>query len=105
MPLLRMVERWLEAGKFRQKAVEALTVSTGFSKRLVEVGLDNAFSVISKTSLKRIPLSPPPRTVLIVCPGNVFTAWLPAAVIALAQGHYVWLKPSVHEPVFPRLWK
>lgn len=104
--LARSAALWLDRkGAFRKKAIEALTVSTGFSAPLVEMGIDNAFRVVTPKALASVKPARESRILLIVCPSNVFTAWLPPAVLALASGHSVWLKPSVHEPVFPKLWR
>ncbi len=103
-PIVQSASLWLRSGPFRQKAIEALTVTTGFPTRLVEIGIENAFRVITPAALRFTTKPVDSKTILIVCPSNVFTAWLPPAVTALAMGYSVWLKPSVHEPAFPHLW-
>lgn len=120
---------WRTAGP---APVTALMVSTGLPERLVRIALENAFSALTAQNLLLALLSSgsdpteqrsassgfdpngaficsagsdPARKTYIVCPGNVFTAWLPSAVLSLLLGHSVYLKPSIHEPVFPRLWR
>lgn len=113
LPLLAAnADAWLNpASAVRLKAVPALQLSTGLPGRLVERALDAVFGAMTADKLESYLASLEPRgpaftrqTVLHIAPGNVFTAWLHGAAISLLLGHRAWIKPSLHEPVFPRLW-
>jgi hypothetical protein len=112
--LAQASEEWLDPKcPWRAEAVTALSVSTGQSGELVERALANAMGELQYTHLQQFVASEVRpyvgvgmgRTVLHILPGNVFTAWLPAAVTSLLMGFRCWLKPSRREQVFPALWR
>ena len=105
---------WLNpASPLRQEAVTALQVSTGFTSRMIENALAAAFEELTDEKLLNFCASEiklgenvlVPQKVLHILAGNVFTAWLPGAVITLLLGAECDLKPSSQEPVFALLWK
>jgi hypothetical protein len=104
---------WLDpANAWRKQAVEALQVSTGFSRPMVEAALRAAFEELTEEKLLAFCAAEPgfqhanhPEKVLHVLAGNVFTSWLPGAVITLLLGTTCGLKPSSQEPLFASLWK
>src|SRR5579871_2088518 len=111
-PLGRVTDLWLDPKSVvRTKAIEALTVSTGYPVHLVERAIDNAFGELTRPKIRdfikaeEVPFSSPKNSVVLhIGAGNVFTAWLHGAVITLLLGHRCWIKPSMMEPVFARLW-
>jgi hypothetical protein len=104
---------WLDhANPWRQKAGEALAVSTGHSPLLVDEALDAVFGEITSSALEAFchesisdDQEGESKIVLHIAAGNVFTAWLHGAVITLLLGHDCWLKPSSLEPIFGMLWQ
>ncbi len=114
-------EIWLNPNHpLRQETVQALQVSTGFSRRQIEMALANCFEELSFDKLKEflgchsggrkpesIMIDPGFRRgdVLHILPSNVFTAWVHGAVITLLLGHRCLLKPSAREPVFAIAWR
>lgn len=119
MPTLSFVEGLGRAAKWwlrstspiRFKAVEALEVSTGYARPVIERALRNAFEELTPEKLsdyirdERIRLDVLSESaVLHIGAGNVFTSWLPGAVISILMGYRCWIKPSAQEPVFARQW-
>lgn len=111
--LADVTEKWLTEGNFRRQAVDALSVSTGYSTILVEDAIDKAFGeltlpklqeFISNRSFASRVLSPP-KILLHIAAGNVFTSWLFGVYISLLMGFTVWFKPSRNEPVFSSLFR
>ena len=110
----RVARLWLDpANAWRQEAVTAIQVSSGLSHAKVEAALAAAFeelsedkisAYLSRESVFQRSFSAPEK-VLHVLAGNVFTAFLPGAVITLLLGAECHLKPSVQEPVFAALWQ
>jgi hypothetical protein len=105
---------WLDpTDPLRRETITALNVSTGFSDRMIEAALDAAFDALTEDKLLNYCATEPgftgalfiPRNVLHILAGNVFTAWLPGAVVTLLLGAECALKPSSREPVFAPLWK
>src|SRR5258706_1528067 len=119
--LAKVSEIWLSPDHpLRMETVQALQVSTGFSRRQIEMALTNCFEELSVDKLteflnchsggrkpESIMVGPGFRRgdVLHILPANVFTAWVHGAVITLLLGHRALLKPSAREPVFARAWK
>jgi hypothetical protein len=97
----------------RREAVAALSVSTGYMPRVIDTAIDAAFKALMEEKILEFCAAEAglsdalfvPRNVLHILAGNVFTAWLPGAVITLLLGADCALKPSSHEPVFAPLWK
>ncbi len=107
----KVSESWLNPKHpLREETIQALQVSTGYSRRQIEMALTNCFEELSPPKIaayvssfgtaKRRNLE-----VFHVLPSNAFTAWVHGAVITLLLGHRCLLKPSAREPVFPRAWK
>src|SRR5258708_8753130 len=104
---------WLDpADPFRQEAIIALQVSTGYASSMIEDALKSAFEELTEPKLLDFIAKEPGfqnpselGRVLHILAGNVFTAWLPGAVTTLLLGAGCDLKPASREPVFPRLWK
>jgi Acyl-CoA reductase (LuxC) len=116
---------WLDpAYPLREQTLEALRVSSGFSRRQIEMALANCFaelaperiSAFTKSFSMQAPKRHPspssyplkedkPFPVLHILPANAFTAWVHGAVITLLLGHRCLLKPSLREPIFARAWK
>jgi hypothetical protein len=112
----RATANWLNPqDPLRQEAVAALQVSAGFTGPMIESALEAAFGELTENKIRAFCQEDPilsgraagklPRTVLHILAGNVFTAWLPGAVITLLLGGDCWLKPSSKEPVFAPLWR
>jgi hypothetical protein len=107
----KVSELWLNPRHpLREETIQALQVSTGFSRRQIEMALSNCFEELSLpkittyvssfvTSQKRA------MDVFHILPSNTFTAWVHGAVITLLLGHRLFLKPSSREPIFARAWK
>src|SRR5688572_19789465 len=103
---------WLDpAHPLRQEAVTALQVSTGFTRPMIESALNAAFEELTEEKIsmfcaqERIAEGTVPEKVLHILAGNVFTAWLPGAVITLLMGSECHLKLSTRESVFAPFWK
>src|SRR4051812_2611348 len=99
----RVAAYWLDPASLqRRDAVLALQVSTGLTARQVESALHAAFSELTSEKLHAYCLTDPglqnarsaAETTLHILPGNVFTAWLPGAVISLLMDASCALKPS-----------
>ncbi len=110
--LAEVSDLWLDPETpWRQAAIDALMVSTGYTRPAVLRAVENCFSVVTRPDLEALLNSAPPRgkrdpqTILHIAAGNVFTAWLHGAVITLLLGNRCWLKPSSREPVFAAWWK
>ncbi|MFA5975919.1 MAG: acyl-CoA reductase [Elusimicrobiota bacterium] len=95
----------------RLQAIEALEVSTGMARPVIERAIRNAFEALSHEKLSEFvrknkiePDNLSERAVLHICAGNVFTSWLPGVVISILMGFRCWIKPSTQEPVFARQW-
>ena len=111
LTILEVTRRWLDASHpTRSEALTALAVSTGMAPELVAKALDNAFAALDALSVAGLEREISAGrhefagAVIVVAPGNVFTAWLPTAVTVLLMGGKVWIKPPQREPVFPKLW-
>jgi len=112
-PLSRVTSLWLEpSSAIRAKAIEALQVSTGYSPSIINSAIQNVFEELTRDKLiayvqaEKIQFrSKRDATVLHIGAGNVFTSWLHGAVMTLLMGYRCWIKPSVQEPVFARLWQ
>jgi hypothetical protein len=106
-----VTDLWLDPkNSLREETIQALQVSTGFSRRQVELAITNCFEELTApkitayiTSFEQIEREN--LIVLHVLPSNVFTAWVHGAVTTLLLGHQCLLKPSSREPVFARAWK
>lgn len=107
----KVSEIWLNSDHpLREETIQALQVSTSFSRRQIEMAFTNCFEelrlpkitayVSSFGTAKRRNMD-----VFHVLPANAFTAWVHGAVITLLLGHRAILKPSGREPVFARAWK
>ncbi len=108
----RAAQIWLNPeDPLRAETMQALQLSTGLSRRLIEQALVNAFEELTELALRRFVemsgLRPTTeaRRVLHILPANVFTSWVPGAVLTLLLGHRCRLKPSALEPVFAQSWK
>src|SRR6185312_1740867 len=91
--IARVAARWLEPSAFRCESIEALSVSTGYSKSSVSNAIDNAFKSLSIDRLSAFIRShdlcrDPDRKPLAVhiAASNVFTSWLHGVVITLLMG-------------------
>ncbi len=79
---------WLDpADPFRQEAIIALQVSTGYASSMIEDALKSAFEELTEPKLLDFIAKEPGfqnpselGRVLHILAGNVFTAWLPGAV-------------------------
>ncbi len=104
-------EIWLNPDHpLRKETVQALQVSTGFSRRQIEMALTNCFEELSLPKITAYVSSfgtakRRNMDVFHILPSNAFTAWVHGAVISLLLGHRALLKPSGREPVFARAWK
>ncbi len=115
---------WLDSkDPLREETIQALQVSTGFSRPSIEIALQNCFNELTEPKITahirdwgQSPevhlnqlLGTVPRSefkcVFHVLPSNVFTAWVHGAVITLLMGYRCHLKSSSREPVFARAWK
>src|SRR5690348_2176059 len=98
-----VARRWLDRDDlWRQEAVIALQVSTGFSRKMVEEALENAFEELTEEKILAHAAQEPAyarssgafNPVLHILAGNVFTSWLPGAVTTLLLGADCHLKSS-----------
>ena len=104
-------ELWLNPQHpLRKETIQALQVSTGLSRRQIELALSNCFEELTVpkitsyvASLDQVQRSN--KGVFHILPSNVFTAWVHGAVITLLCGFRCVLKPSRREPIFARAWK
>jgi hypothetical protein len=91
--LAKVSDLWLDSRQpLRDATIQALQVSTGFSRRQIEMALTNCFEELSESKItayinsfatsKRIATD-----VFHILPSNVFTAWVHGAVITLLMGH------------------
>jgi len=102
---------WLDAKHpLREQTVQALQVSTGFSRRQIELALTNCFEELTTpkitayiASFEQVERSN--ISILHILPSNAFTAWVHGATITLMLGFRCVLKPSRREPVFAKAWK
>ncbi len=107
----KVSEIWLNPDyPLREETVQALQVSTSFSRRQIEMALTNCFGELSlpKITAYVTSFATSKRSVMDVfhiLPSNAFTAWVHGAVITLLLGHRCLLKPSAREPVFAHAWK
>ncbi len=106
----QVAERWLNPDDaFRSETIQALQVSTGYSRRSIERALASCFEELTCEKLLQWMsgrrTSNVGRTVLHILPANAFTAWVHGVVLSLLSGWKVALKPSFREPVFPMAWK
>jgi hypothetical protein len=109
----RAAKIWLDPDNaWRRQAVEAMQVSTGYTRLMIESALRSAFEELTEEKLSAFCATEPgfqsargPERVLHILAGNVFTSWLPGAVTTLLLDARCDLKPSSHEPLFASLWK
>lgn len=109
----RVAQIWLDPKHpLHRQTVDALVVSTGMARLIIEQALFNAFSELTLPKLTAFAqsdmkpyLAKTCRKILHILPANVFTAWVPGAVICLLMGDDVWLKPSRREPIFAAAWR
>jgi len=116
-------ELWLDPQHpLREETIQALQVSTGLSRRQIELALINcfeelttakitsyiaSFEQVERNNVREISTCSKEATqcVFHVLPSNAFTAWVHGATITLLFGFRCLLKPSRREPVFARAWK
>jgi hypothetical protein len=121
--LASVSDLWLDPlNPLREETIQALQVSTALSRRAIELAISNCFeelsapkitayiadwgqSPISTTLLVGDSPQSQPKRILHVLPSNAFTAWVHGAVTTLLLRHKLFLKPSIHEPVFANAWK
>lgn len=109
-PLSDVSKLWLTpTNPLREETIQALQVSTGFSRHQIELALTNCFEELTEPKIKSFlgnhRANPKSKSILHVLPSNVFTSWVHGAVITLLLGHRCLLKPSMREPVFAQAWK
>src|SRR5688572_23607379 len=82
----------------RLAALDAAAWDTGLSPAMARACWSAALSCIGPEALARVVPGTPPRAVLLVCSGNVFTAPLEWMVMLAARGVRVIVKPATgHE--------